>query len=273
MSLTPETISQPLSGNGPSIEPGATPTAAVLIIGNEILSGRTQDVNLSHIAETLTGIGVKLCEARVVADIEDEIIAAVRALSARYNYVFTTGGIGPTHDDITSACVARAFGVTLERNEEAVARLTRHYGGSQHLNEARMRMAMIPAGASLIDNPISQAPGFRLGNVHVLAGVPNIMQAMLDGVLPTLVGGPALHARTVACELGEGSIAADLGALQDRYADIEIGSYPYFRAGFFGVSLVLRGTHEERLEAATAELVDIVRRLGGTPNVTIGTKG
>jgi molybdopterin-biosynthesis enzyme MoeA-like protein len=134
-------------------------------------------------------------------------------------------------------------------------------------------MADIPAGGILIDNPISQAPGFQLGNVFVMAGVPNIMQAMLDGILPRLAGGPELHARTVACELAEGMLAADLGALQDRYPQLEIGSYPYFRAGFFGVSLVLRGTDLQDLVAATDELVAIVRRLGGTPNVTVGTKG
>ncbi|WP_448204180.1 competence/damage-inducible protein A [Azospirillum sp. sgz302134] len=248
------------------------PTAALLIIGNEILSGRTKDANLPHIAEKLGEIGVRLREVRVVPDVEEEIIAALDALRGRYGYVFTTGGIGPTHDDITSACIAKAFGVALERNPEAVARLERHYEPGQ-LNEARLRMANIPAGATLIDNPISQAPGFQIGNVFVMAGVPRIMQAMLDTILPRLQGGPALHARTVACELAEGRIAEDLGALQDRYPDLEIGSYPYFRNGFFGVSLVLRGTDETRVEAATEELAGIVRRLGGTPNVTVGTKG
>ncbi|WP_298377051.1 molybdopterin-binding protein [Azospirillum sp.] len=248
------------------------PTAAVLVIGNEILSGRTKDANLGHIAETLSGIGVRLREARVVPDIEEEVVAAVNALRARYDYVFTTGGIGPTHDDITSACVAKAFGVALERNPEAVARLERHYAAGQ-LNEARLRMANIPAGGILIDNPISQAPGFQIGNVFVMAGVPNIMRAMLDGVLPRLVGGPELHARTVACELGEGVIAADLSALQDRHPALEIGSYPYFRSGYFGVSLVLRGTDEAEVIAAADALAEIVRRLGGTPNVTVGTKG
>ena len=250
-----------------------SPTAAVLIIGNEILSGRTKDANLPHIAEKLAGIGIRLREARVVPDLEEEIIAALDALRGRYGHVFTTGGIGPTHDDITSACVAKAFGVPLERNAEAVARLERHYGDPSKLNEARLRMANIPAGATLIDNPISAAPGFRIGNVYVMAGVPNIMQAMLYGILPQLEGGPELHARTVACALAEGQIAADLGALQDRYPDLEIGSYPYFRNGFFGVSLVLRGTDEARVAAATEELAGIVLRLGGTPNVTVGTKG
>ena len=249
------------------------PTAAVLIVGNEILSGRTKDANLPHIAETLGGIGIPVREVRVVPDVEAEIIAAVNALRSRYTYVFTTGGIGPTHDDITSECIAKAFGVALERNPEAVARLERHYGDPSLLNEARLRMANIPAGATLIDNPISAAPGFRIGNVHVMAGVPNIMQAMLDGVLPTLKGGPAIHARTVSCALAEGVLAADLGALQERWPQLEIGSYPYFRRGDFGVSLVLRGTDEAAVEAATEELTGIVRRLGGTPAVTIGSKG
>ncbi len=249
------------------------PTAAVLIIGNEILSGRTKDANLPHIAEKLGELGIRMREARVVPDVEEEIVAAVNALRARFTYVFTTGGIGPTHDDITSECVARAFGVALERNPEAVARLERHYGDPAKLNEARLRMANIPAGAELIDNPISAAPGFRLGNVFVMAGVPNIMQAMLDGILPRLKGGAPIHARTVSCALAEGTLATELGALQERYSTLEIGSYPYFRRGDFGVSLVLRGTEETALEQATEELVGIVRRLGGMPTVTVGSKG
>ena len=245
----------------------------MLAIGDELLSGRTKDKNIGHLADVLTVAGIDLKEVRIVADEEDAIVDALNALRTRYDYVFTSGGIGPTHDDITSACVAKAFGVPLERNAEAVARLERHYGDPSKLNEARLRMANIPAGATLIDNPISAAPGFRIGNVYVMAGVPNIMQAMLDGILPQLEGGPELHARTVACALAEGQIAADLGALQDRYPDLEIGSYPYFRNGFFGVSLVLRGTDEARVAAATEELAGIVLRLGGTPNVTVGTKG
>lgn len=251
--------------------PATSPTAAVLVIGNEVLSGRTKDANLSHIAATLAGIGVPVREARVVPDGEAEIIAALDALRHRYTYVFTTGGIGPTHDDITSACVAKAFGVALERNAEAVARLERHYNDPALLNEARLRMADIPAGAVLIDNPVSQAPGFRIGNVHVLAGVPRIMQAMLDGLLPKLQGGPAIHARTVSCSLGEGTIAKDLGDIQARFPTVDIGSYPYFRNGFFGVSLVLRGTDESAVEAAAAEVAGMVTALGGTPTVTIGT--
>lgn len=248
-----------------------SPTAAVLIIGNEVLSGRTKDANLSHIAAALTGIGVPVREARVVPDVEEEIIAALDTLRRRYTYVFTTGGIGPTHDDITAACVAKAFGVPLERNAEAVGRLARHYNDPAMLNEARLRMANIPAGAVLIDNPISQAPGFRIENVHVLAGVPRIMQAMLDGLLPKLQGGPAIHARTVSCALGEGAIAADLAAIQGRFPTVDIGSYPYFRHGFFGVSLVVRGTDETAVEAATTDIAAMVAALGDTPAVTVGT--
>lgn len=249
-----------------------SPSAAVLVIGNEILSGRTKDANLAHIAERLAGIGIPVREARVVPDVEAVIVEAVNALRTRYTYLFTTGGIGPTHDDITSASVAKAFGVPLERSADAVGRLERHYAAGM-LNEARLRMADVPAGASLIDNPVSAAPGFRIDNVFVLAGVPTIMQAMLDGVLPTLARGEPIQAYTVSCELAEGTLAADLAALQERTPGIDIGSYPYFRAGQFGVSLVLRGTDVRLLEAATEELVALVLRLGGTPTVTHGAKG
>ncbi|HSK39399.1 MAG TPA: competence/damage-inducible protein A, partial [Arenibaculum sp.] len=191
-----------------------TVTAAVIVIGNEILSGRTQDANLGYMARRLTELGIRLREARVIADDPDEIVAAVNALRSRYDHVFTTGGIGPTHDDITSGCVAKAFGVELERNAEAVRRLEAHYGDPSMLNAARLRMAEIPVGATLIDNPVSAAPGFRIGNVHVLAGVPSIMRAMFDGIAPGLRGGPPIHARTVSCALAEGTLAEGLGALQ-----------------------------------------------------------
>lgn len=247
-----------------------TPTAAVLVIGNEILSGRTKDANLSYIAEKLASIGVPVREARVIPDIEAEIVAAVDALRSRFSYVFTTGGIGPTHDDITAASVAKAFGLPLELNAEALDRLTRHYPSGK-LNEARMRMAQIPPGARLIDNPISAAPGFCVENVYVLPGVPRIMQAMLDGLLPHLAGGPPIRSRIVATPLLEGTIAADLGAVQADFPDIDIGSYPYFRAGAFGVSLVLRGTDLDRLEEATQATAAMIERLGGTCVVTDGT--
>ncbi len=241
-----------------------TMTAAVVIIGNEILSGRTKDANLPWLAERLNAAGVRVMEARVVPDSPDAIIAAVNETRSRFDYVFTTGGIGPTHDDITSACVARAFGATLALNEKARARLERHYppGG---LNEARLRMAQVPEGAQLIDNPISAAPGFQIGNVFVLAGVPTIMQVMFEGLRHRLTGGRPMLSRTIAALLGEGVIAKDLGALQARYEDLEIGSYPFVRQNRFGASLVIRGTDAGRIAACAEELEAIIRRLGAEP--------
>ena len=239
-------------------------TAAIILIGNEILSGRTQDANLGYLAQHLNDVGVRVMEARVVADLEDDIVAAVNACRARYDYVFTTGGIGPTHDDITSAAVAKAFGVALTLDAEAVARLERHYPAGS-LNDARKRMAMVPAGATLIDNPISTAPGFRMENVFVMAGVPAIMRAMFDGLAHTLHGGAPLRARTFRTNLAEGTMAADLGALQDRYADVEIGSYPSFgRRDDPGVRIVLRATNTTRLDAASEAFVAMASKLGGT---------
>src|ERR1700741_3918988 len=204
-------------------------TAAVLIIGNEILSGRTKDVNLGYLAEELTKIGVRLREARVVADVEAEIVAAVNECRARYDYVFTTGGIGPTHDDITSGSVAKAFGVPLILDERARAALARNYppGG---LNEARLRMAHVPEGATLIENPVSAAPGFRMGNVFVMAGVPSIMQAMFDGLKHGLAGGKPVLSRPISAFLGEGTIAQGLGALQEPCPALEMCRYPFLRS-------------------------------------------
>lgn len=240
-------------------------TAAVLIVGNEILSGRTKDANLAWLAVRLNESGVQLREARVVPDIELEIVAAVNALRSRYDYVFTTGGIGPTHDDITSGCVAKAFGVKLIRHPEAVALLRSHYANPADLNEARLRMAEVPEGATLIDNPVSKAPGFRIGNVFVMAGVPRIMQAMFDGIRHSLAGGATVLSRAVTAEIPEGKIAAELGALQERYRELDIGSYPFFRLGKVGTSIVLRGIKAEQLDAATDELKAIMRALGGVP--------
>jgi molybdenum cofactor synthesis domain-containing protein len=239
-------------------------TAAVLIIGNEILSGRTKDVNLGYIAEALTGLGIRLREARVISDVEEEIIAAVNACRQRYDYVFTTGGIGPTHDDITSGSVARAFGLPLVLDPRARAILERHYppGG---LNEARLRMAHVPQGAELIENPVSSAPGFRIGNVFVMAGVPAVMRAMFDGLKGGLKGGRPVLSRTIGAFLGEGVIAAGLGELQQRYPDLELGSYPFFRQGRYGASFVLRGTDEAMIERAAAELRRLIRELGADP--------
>lgn len=241
-----------------------TVTACLLIIGNEILSGRTTDANLPYLAKRLNELGIRLKEVRVVSDSEPAIVKAVNETRAEYDYVFTTGGIGPTHDDITSGCVAKAFGVALERHPEAVARLERHYPPGQ-LNEARLRMAEIPTGGTLIDNPVSTAPGFRIGNVHVMAGVPRIMQAMFEGIAHTLVGGRPALSRSVSCTLGEGILAKGLGEIQARHPDFDIGSYPYYRVGGFGVSLVARGTDAAELDVIAEEIAAMIRVLGGTP--------
>jgi molybdenum cofactor synthesis domain-containing protein len=240
------------------------PTAAVVIIGNEILSGRTQDSNLAYLATGLAEIGIRLVEARAIRDEEDAIIATLDELRARHTYVFTTGGIGPTHDDITSAAVAKAFGRRLVLDPEAVRVLQAHYPPG-HLNEARLRMAHVPEGATLVENPVSRAPGFRIENVFVLAGVPVVMRAMFDGIKGRLRRGPPVLSRSVTCALGEGTLAKQLGEIQARFADVEIGSYPYFRAGGFGVSLVARGTDPARLEAVAEALKAMIRGLGGDP--------
>lgn len=248
----------------------AAPTAALLIIGNEILSGRTQDANLNHLACVLVGLGIRLREVRVVPDEEAVIIAALDALRASHTYVFTTGGIGPTHDDITAAAIAKAFGVPLRQDPEARRRLEAHYAGTDKLNEARLRMANVPEGGILIDNPVSAAPGFQIGNVFVMAGVPAIMQAMLAGLANRLVGGPAIHARTVRGPIAEGDIAVGLENIQHQYPHLDIGSYPTFRQGHLSTALVLRGTDLPGLEAATAAVADLVRGQGVEPEVLEG---
>jgi molybdenum cofactor synthesis domain-containing protein len=239
-------------------------TASVLIIGNEILSGRTQDANLAYIAQGLAQAGVVLREARVIPDVPDTIIATVNELRAAFDYVFTTGGIGPTHDDITSECVARAFGLPLTVHPEAHKAFLSYYAPGE-LNEARMRMAMTPEGAELIPNPISRAPGFRIGNVFVMAGIPRVMQAMFDHVRPNLKGGPPVLSRTVSCGVPEGILAKGLGEIQGRYPDLDIGSYPYTRRGTFGVALVLRGRAAARLDQGKDEVAALIRALGGEP--------
>ena len=244
--------------------PAPQKTACLIIIGNELLSGRTQDENLSYVGARLGDLGVALREVRIIADVEDDIVAAVNACRAAFDYVFTTGGIGPTHDDITAGSIAKAFGVALELDAEARARLQAAYGDAE-LNQARLRMAHIPVGATLIDNPVSSAPGFQIANVFVMAGVPTIMQAMFETIRDRLVGGPALRTRTVSVYLPEGELAGPLAVLQKRYADIAIGSYPFFRARRLGSSIVLRGTDMARLDGAKAELTALMRDLGGEP--------
>jgi molybdenum cofactor synthesis domain-containing protein len=236
-------------------------TAALLVIGDEILSGRTKDKNIGYIAEYLTGIGIDLKEVRVVADEADEIVAAVNALRARYTYLFTTGGIGPTHDDITADCVARALGVSIDIDERARAMMLERYK-PEDLNEARLRMARIPAGSDLIENPISKAPGFRTGNVIVMAGVPSIMQAMLDNVAPTLQTGARMIVETLEAEgLPEGVYAEALGEVARAHAGVSIGSYPSFSLTGFRNQIVVRGKDSGQVQAAVAAVRDLIARL------------
>src|SRR4029450_5201428 len=239
-------------------------TAAVLVIGNEILSGRTRDANLNYIATELNAIGVRLLEARVVPDVPEAIIKAVNELRAAYDYVFTTGGIGPTHDDITSECVAKAFRVPLIKDPRAVRLLTDHYGEA-NLTEARLRMAHVPEGATLVENPVSTAPGFQIGNVFVLAGVPAICRAMFDGLKGRLKTGDKVLSVTVSGYVGEGIIAKGLGQLQERYPQLEIGSYPFFRQSRFGASFVLRATDEAARKNAAADCRTRTRSRGAEP--------
>jgi len=237
----------------------ANPRAAMLVIGDEILSGRTRDSNLHYLAQALTRAGIDLVEARVVADDHAAIVAAVRALSASVDHVFTSGGIGPTHDDITADAVAEAMGAGIGHRADAMALLRAHYDRQgMEFNAARQRMARIPDGAALIDNPISVAPGFIIGNVHVMAGVPVIFEAMLASVLPGLTGGAPLLSQSLRVMRGEGEIAAPFGELASRYPDLSMGSYPFNQNGVYGTNLVIRGTDPGRLAAAMQELSALV---------------
>lgn len=234
------------------------PTAAMLVIGDEILSGRTRDANMHYLAGQLTEQGIDLREVRVVSDDAPEIIAAVKALSAGYDTVFTSGGIGPTHDDITADCIAEAFGAQIDVRADAAALLQAHYDRQgMAFNAARQRMARIPDGAALIDNPVSVAPGFTLENVHVMAGVPSVFQAMVASVLPTLTGGAPLTSRSLRIDRGEGDIAGPLGMLAGEYEDLSIGSYPFQKDGKYGANVVIRGTDAARVDAALAQLADV----------------
>ena len=235
----------------------------MIVIGDEILSGRTKDKNIGHLAEMMTAIGIDLREVRIVADDEGAIIEAVNALRARNDYVFTTGGIGPTHDDITADSVAKAFGVPCEHDAATDALLAAHYAerGLEY-NEARRRMARMPLGAAPIVNPVSVAPGFRIGKVHVMAGVPAIFQAMLDNVAPTLEAGTRLVSATVHCPFGEGIIGGPLAAIQKAHPETIIGSYPKYLDGTFWTELVVRARSQEALEAARAEVQAMVDSLG-----------
>jgi molybdenum cofactor synthesis domain-containing protein len=235
--------------------PMPNPTAAMLVIGDEILSGRTRDSNTHYLAGELTRHGIDLREVRVVADDHAAIVAAVQALSAAVDHLFTSGGIGPTHDDITADAVAAAFATPISVRDDARAILQAHYDRQGTvLNDARLRMARIPDGAALIDNPVSAAPGFTLGNVHVMAGVPQVFEAMVASVLPTLTGGAPLLSQSLRINRGEGDIAGPLAALAGRYPQLSMGSYPFVRDGVFGANIVIRGSDGAAVDAAITEL-------------------
>jgi molybdenum cofactor synthesis domain-containing protein len=246
------------------------PTACLLVIGNEVLSGRTPDANINFLARGLGAIGIPLREVRVIPDVAETIVATVNEVRAKFDHVFTTGGIGPTHDDITSECVAAAFGVPWEPHPVAWARLEAHYAGTAEgvaaFNKARQRMATMPRGAVLIDNSVSIAPGFTMGNVHVMAGVPRIMQSMFATLAPSLGGGMPVISRSVfAFGAMEGVIAEGLEAIQKRYPELDIGSYPFYRAPRSGVAIVAKGTSVSQADAAIAEVTALFESVGYHP--------
>lgn len=242
----------------------AQPTACVLIIGNEILSGKTQDTNLQFLGFELAKLGIRLAEGRVVRDDPAAIIRHLNECRREFTYVFTTGGIGPTHDDITAECVAQAFGVPLVLHAEAVERLKR---SGRPLNEARLKMARIPRGAELVENPVSNAPGFRVENVFVLAGIPSIARAMFASAVPMLVQASPILSASVDAYLREGDFAEALDAIQKRYATVEIGSYPFNRDGRLGATLVARGTDRASLNKVVDEIVAAIGALGGETKI------
>jgi len=234
------------------------PTAAMLVIGDEILSGRTRDANMHHLAGELARHGIDLREVRIVADVHGAIVTALNALRGSFDHVFTSGGIGPTHDDITADAVAAAFGVGIDVRDDARAILQARYTATGvELNEARLRMARIPDGARLIENPISGAPGFSLGNVHVMAGVPSVFVAMVASVLPGITGGAPLYSQSLRIERGEGDIAGPLRELAEASPDLSIGSYPFIRNGVFGSQIVIRGSDPTKVDAAMVRLAGL----------------
>ncbi len=244
-------------------------TACALIIGNEILSGRTPDSNLNHLARTLGDWGIQLLEARVIPDQDDVIVATVNECRQRFNYVFTTGGIGPTHDDITAACIAKAFGVPLIIHPEIEA-LIRKRSVPPEVMEARLLMARAPEGAELVGNPTGGPQGFRVENVIVMAGIPAVMRAMLSTLEGKLEIGPIIQSRTVTAYLGESEIARGLGRVQARYPDIDLGSYPFFRESCHGASLVMRGADPNRLDRMLQDVCQVIIDAGATPHLAKG---
>ena len=243
-----------------------TVTAAVLIIGNEILSGRTQDLNMSYLGTRLNELGIQVREARVVADDESEIVAALNTLRTRYDYLFTTGGIGPTHDDITADSVAKAFGVGIDYHPQAYQAFKDYFEETGlEANEARMRMARVPDGAALIDDSIEFMPGFQMENVFVLAGVPSVAREMFEGASKRLRRGTTLKSRSIKCHTGEGAVAGALGGLQKRYPDVDMGSYPWTEDGRHGTTLVLRSRNPFILDESFDKVFEMVEQLGGGP--------
>jgi len=231
------------------------PTAAMIVIGDEILSGRTRDANMHYLAGELTAAGIDLREVRVVSDDTAAIVSAIRAMSAAFDHVFTSGGIGPTHDDITADCVAQAFDDHIGVRADAAKLLGDHYATSgRDFNEARQRMARIPDSATLINNPVSIAPGFTVQNVHVMAGVPSVFQAMVASVLPTLMGGAPLMSQTLRVNQGEGDIAGPLRDLAARFPDLSIGSYPFQHNGAYGADIIIRGSDAAQVDGAMLAL-------------------
>jgi molybdenum cofactor synthesis domain-containing protein len=245
--------------------PATNPTACLLVIGNEVLSGRTQDANIRYLATNLGNLGIPLREVRIIPDVAETIIATVNEVRAKFTYVFTTGGIGPTHDDITSECVAAAFGVPWEPHPIAWARMEAAYRPGE-FNAARQRMATMPRGATLIDNAMSVAPGFQIGNVYVMAGVPRVMQSMFEWLAPRLKGGQKIESRAVhVVGLPEGLLAEPLKQIQERYPELDIGSYPFYRPTGNGVTLVAKGVNGAEAEAAVTEIAVMIEGFGKTP--------
>jgi molybdenum cofactor synthesis domain-containing protein len=237
-------------------------TACLLIVGDEVLSGRTKDANLSFLGMELNEIGIRMSECRVVPDEEDVIVAAINEVRARYDYIFTTGGIGPTHDDITAACVAKAFGVELHRHPEAVEIFLEHYK-PEDMNETRWKMAETPIGADLIQNPVSRPPGFKMENVYVMAGIPRVMQGMFGTFKDTLEGGDKLLSRTIPTHAKEGDMGKPLKEIQKKHPDVEIGSYPFFQAnGGTGVRIALRHPNMARIDEVAVDVIALIHDLG-----------
>ena len=240
----------------------------MIVIGNEVLSGRTKDKNIGWVAEKLNSVGIDLIEARIIRDNHDVIISTIQELSKKVDYIFTSGGIGPTHDDITTVAIAKAFRIQVKKNKEALRRLEEHYKDTGiELNSARLKMADIPLGAKLIDNPVSAAPGFNVKNVYVMAGVPKIMQAMLDGVIKTIKYGSKTISISIGCNFGEGNIAKGLEKIETSHKNFEIGCYPWFRAGLAGTNVVIRSMNKQACAEAAEKVKFLIKEFGGEPQI------